>query len=216
MMSTKVLYLYYDIMNLYGENGNVRMIERVLSNKGTQVEIDRKTITDNNIDFTQYDFIYCGAGTERSRDACIKHLSAFGDSLKKAYENNTVMLFTGNSYEMLGRSLRTAEGEDTGGIGIFDFTVEEQKKNRYSGDVTLKCEFFENDFIGYINKCSMVEGIKNPLFEITSVVGTVKDTTDGIHQKNFFGTQVTGPVMVKNPDFADYLAELILNKKTKD
>ena len=210
-MSTKILYLYYDIMNLYGENGNIRMIERVLTQKGAEVEIDRKTITDEDIDFTQYDFIYCGAGTERSRDACLKHLVKFADSLKTAFENDTVMLFTGNSYEMLGKSLHTAEGEDVDGLGLFDFTVSEQKKNRYSGDVTLKCELFDNVFIGYINKCSVVEGVEKPLFEITSVVGTVKDKTDGIRERNFFGTQVTGPVMVKNPAFADYIAKLILS-----
>lgn len=209
-MSTKILYLYYDIMNLYGENGNIRMIERVLRNKGAQVEIDRKTITDTEIDFTEYDFIYCGAGTERSRDACIEHLRTFGDSLRKAFEDNKVMLFTGNSYEMLGKSLHTAQGEDIKGLGLFDFTVEEQKKNRYSGDVTLKSDISVEPFIGYINKCSKVEGISKPLFEVTSVVGTVKDTADGIREKNFFGTQVTGPVMVKNPAFADYIAELVI------
>ena len=120
------------------------------------------------------------------------------------------MLFTGNSYEMLGKSLHTAEGEDVKGMGLFGFTVQEQKKNRYSGDVTLKCGLSTEEFIGYINKCSVVEGIEKPLFEITSVVGTVKDKTDGIHEKNFFGTQVTGPVMVKNPQFAEYIAEFIL------
>lgn len=211
-MSKKILYLYYDIMNLYGESGNIRMIERVLKEKGAEVEVDRKTITDSDIDFTQYDFIYCGAGTERSRDACIKHLAGHAESLKKAYEDKIVMLFTGNSYEMLGESLHTAEGEDIKGLGLFGFTVQEQKKNRYSGDVTLKCELFDKELIGYINKCSAVEGIEKPLFEITSVVGTVKDKADGIHEKNFFGTQVTGPVMVKNPTFAEYIAELILKK----
>ena len=211
-MKANILYLYYDIMNLYGENGNIRMIERVLREKGAQVETDRKTITDSEIDFTQYDLIYCGAGTELSRDACIRHLKQFADSLKKAYENKTVMLFTGNSYEMLGKSLHTAQGEDTDGLGVFDFSVSEQKKNRYSGDVTLKCDLVEGQLIGYINKCSMVEGIDTPLFEITSVVGTVKDTADGIHKNNFFGTQVTGPVLVKNPAFADYFANLIAEK----
>ena len=209
-MKIKILYLYYDIMNLYGENGNIRMIERALENKGAEIQIERKTITDEEIVFTQYNFIYCGAGTELSRDACLKHLKGFGESLKKAFENNTVMLFTGNSYEMLGKTLHTARGEDTDGIGLFDFAVEEQKVNRYSGDVTLKSELFEEPLIGYINKCSKVQGGEKPLFEITSVVGTVKDKTDGIHEKNFFGTQVTGPIMVKNPDFANYIAELVV------
>lgn len=209
-MTVKVLYLYYDIMNLYGENGNIRMIERVLKNKGAEVLVDRKTVTDACIDFTQYDFIYCGAGTELSRDVCLKHLKQFGDSLKAAFENDTVMLFTGNSYEMLGSKLHTASGEDVEGIGIFDFTSEEQKKNRFSGDVKLTSELSPKTFIGYINKCSRVEGIKNPLFKVEVMAGNLQCTEDGIRERNFFGTQVIGPIMVKNPDFAEYVAKLII------
>lgn len=206
----KILYLYYDIMNLYGENGNIRMIERVLKNKGAEAEVDRKTITDKEIDFTKYDFIYCGAGTELSRDACLKHLRGFKDSLKTAFENDTVMLFTGNSYEMLGKSIHTAYDEDVDGLDIFDFTVEEQKKNRYSGDVKLTSKISPETYIGYINKCSKVEGVKNPLFKVEVMAGNLQCTEDGIQQNNFFGTQVTGPIMVKNPDFAEYIASLIL------
>lgn len=208
-MKVSVLYLYYDIMNLYGENGNIRMIERVLTDKGAEVRVDRKTITDSEIDFESYDFIYCGAGTELSRDVCLGHLSGFSQSLKNAYEKNKVMLFTGNSYEMLGKTIRTASGEDVDGLGIFDFNVEEQKKNRYSGDVKLTSKLFAQTFIGYINKCSRVEGIKNPLFEVEVMAGNLECIADGIHEKNFYGTQVIGPIMVKNPDFAEHIAKLI-------
>ena len=209
-MKAKILYLYYDIMNLYGENGNIRMIERVLKNKGAEVEVERKTITDGDIDFMQYDFIYCGAGTELSRNVCLEHLKKFKDSLKTAFESGKVMLFTGNSYEMLGASLKTAFGEEKAGLGLFSFNVQEQSVNRYSGDVSLKSELFEEKFIGYINKCSKVEGVKNPLFAVTVEAGSLTDTADGVHENNFFGTQVIGPVMVKNPAFADYIANLIL------
>lgn len=209
-MKAKILYLYYDIMNLYGESGNIRMMERVLANKGAQAETDRKTVTDTDIDFTQYDFIYCGAGTEHSRNICLEHLRGYAKSLKSAYASGTVMLFTGNSYEMLGKTLTTADGEVRQGLGLFDFTVTEQSRNRYSGDVTLKCNFCEEQFIGYINKCSEVQGIEKPLFEITSVVGTVREKTDGIFEKNFFGTQVIGPVTVKNPAFGEYIADLVI------
>lgn len=210
-MKAKILYLYYDIMNLYGENGNIRMMERILESKGAEVLKDRKTVTDTDIDFTQYDFIYCGCGTEHSRDACLEHLRGFAQSLKSAYESGTVMLFTGNSYEMLGVSLTTAEGTEHKGIGLFDFTVREQGRNRYSGDVTLKCSFSDKEFIGYINKCSEVQGIRNPLFQVNCVAGTVKDTADGIREGNFFGTQVIGPVTVKNPVFGEYIADLVIN-----
>ncbi len=209
-MKARILYLYYDIMNLYGENGNIRMMERVLESKGAQVETDRKTVTDKDIDFTQYDFIYCGAGTEQSRNACLEHLRGFADSLKSAYDSGTIMLFTGNSFEMLGDTLTTADGTEHKGLGLFEFKVTEQSRNRYSGDVTLKCSFSDKELIGYINKCSETEGIKNPLFEVTSVVGTVKEQADGIHCNNFFGTQVIGPVTVKNPVFGEYIADLVI------
>lgn len=211
-MKARILYLYYDIMNLYGENGNIRMMERVLSHKGAETEIIRKTVTDTDIDFTKYNFIYCGAGTELSRNVCLEHLRGFAQSLRKACEKGTVMLFTGNSYEMLGKSLTLADGTVHEGIGLFDFTAVEQSKNRYSGDVTFKCSLLDKEnLIGYINKCSEVQGITTPLFEISSVVGTVKAGAEGIHENNFFGTQVIGPVTVKNPAFGEYIADLIIN-----
>lgn len=205
----RILYLYYDIMNLYGESGNIRMIERMFREAGKDVSVEVKTVTDRKIDFLKYDFIYCGAGTENSRDVVIRHLSFFKDSLKAAYEKGTVMLFTGNSYEMLGKEIAVGENKIEG-IGLFDFTVKEQRVDRYSGDVTFKCNLFEGELIGYINKCSETVGVKNPLFEIEQVVGTVKTGREGIHEKNFFGTQIIGPILVKNPSFANYIVNLTL------
>lgn len=65
----KILHLYYDLMNLYGEYGNVVVLVKHLEDQGEEVIVDKKTIGDQ-IDFTQYDFIYCGSGTEK-----IKRLS---------------------------------------------------------------------------------------------------------------------------------------------
>ncbi len=209
-MKRRILYLYYDIMNLYGENGNIRMMERILKEKGAEVEVEHKTVTDTDIDFMKYDFIYCGCGTERSRNACIVHLLQFKESLVSAYKSGKVMLFTGNSYEMLGKSLTVADGTVYEGMGLFEFTVTEQGRNRYTGDVTLESDLVSGELIGYINKCSKISPIEKPLFTIKSVVGTVKDTADGIYTDTFFGTQVIGPILVKNPAFAQHVAELVM------
>lgn len=209
-MKVKILHLYYDIMNLYGENGNVRMLERRLKDQGAEVEICKKTITDTFIDFTQYDVIYCGCGTESNRNACLKHLSQFAVSLKTAYARGKVMLFTGNSYEMLGKTVTDPEGNILSGIGMFSFTVTEERKKRYSGDVVASCKLFDMPFVGFINKCSGVEGVSEPMFCITRQIGTIKDSTDGVMADNFFGTQLIGPILVKNPHFAEYLVKKIV------
>jgi len=209
-MKVKILHLYYDIMNLYGENGNVRMMERRLKDQGLDVEVDKKTLTDTFIDFTQYDFIYCGCGTESNRNACLKHLSQFAVNLKTAFAWGRVMLFTGNAYEMLGKTLTDPEGNTMQGIGMFSFNVTEERKNRYSGDVVASCKLFDMPFVGFINKCSKVEGVSEPMLTITRHIGTVADAVDGIISDNFFGTQLIGPILVKNPHFAEYLVKKIV------
>ncbi len=208
-MEIKILHLYFDFMNLYGEYGNVRLLTKALENKGHTVNLTKKTVTDTDIDFTAYDFIYCGAGTESKRTYALNHLKKFKDSLKSAFEQNKVMLFTGNSWEMLGKSIETADGKVLEGLNLFDFTAKEQATRRLVGDINAKAEFLEETLIGFINKCSSVDGVTSPLFTLTMKPESFQFETEGIHEKNLFGTQIVGPVLVKNPTLCEYIANLI-------
>jgi len=213
-MNIRILHLYSDFMNLYGEYGNVRLLTKALADKGYDVSLEKKTVTDTDINFESYDFIYCGAGTESKRTFALNHLKNFKDSLKSAFESNKVMLFTGNAWEMLGKSVETADGKTLEGIGLFDFTVKEQNTRRLTGDIKAKADFLENELIGFINKCSAVSGVSSPLFTLTMKPESFAFETEGIKEKNFFGTQIVGPVLVKNPDLCEYIAELIIKNKT--
>ena len=212
-MKVKILHLYHDIMNLYGEYGNVRLLTKALEKKGCEVEVSKLTVTDKEINFDEFDFIYCGAGTESNRDYVLNHLKAFKESLRLAFENNKVILFTGNSWEMLGESIKKADSSVIEGLNLFDFTSSEQNARRLTGDIKAKAEFLNDELIGFINKCSEVEGVASPLFTLTMKPESFKSELEGIHEKNFFGTQVVGPVLVKNPTFCEYIANLIINNK---
>ena len=61
----KLLHLYYDLMNLYGEYGNVVVLKKHLEDQGFDVSVDKKTINEE-INFEEYDFVYCGSGTEKN------------------------------------------------------------------------------------------------------------------------------------------------------
>lgn len=209
-MKVKILHLYYDIMNLYGENGNIKMLERRLKDQGAEVETDRLSLNDALV-FEKYDFIYCGCGMESYRNACLQHLVKFKSSLKNAYESGKVMLFTGNSYEMLGEKLTDPDGNEFEGVGLFDFTTEEDRKNRYSGDVVVKSKLFEKPLVGFINCCSETCGITEPLFEIVREIGSVTDKYDGLHFNNLYGTLLIGPILVKNPHFAEHIVKLLVD-----
>ncbi len=207
----RVLFLYHDLMNLYGENGNIRVLERYLKDQGEDVQVDRRTVGDD-LKINDYDFIYCGCGTEKNRNVALKHLNQYKEDLKASFNDNKVILFTGNSYQMLGKSIKLADGNTLEGLGLFDFTVTEQDKKRYTGDVLCKSDMFEEIFVGFMNKCSHIENLQDPFLKINKCIGNVPDKTDGIHQNNLFGMQLSGPVLSKNPHFAKY----IIKKLVKD
>ena len=143
----RILHLYHDIMNLYGDNGNIRFLEKALTDQKQEVEITRRTITDDLDDLNEYDIIYCGPSTEARRNACLKHLLPYKDLIRDAFDSNKVFLFTGNSYEMLGKEIKTDDGLIEG-LGIFDFTVTEQSKTRYTSDVIVTCEEIKEKCVG--------------------------------------------------------------------
>lgn len=114
-MEIYILHLYYDILNLYGEYGNVVIMKKHLENQGFIVHIERKTIGDE-INFSKYQFIYVGCGTEKNLKVVLKDIKRHINQIRTAIEKNIVFLATGNSYEMFGRKVDKEEG-----LNIFDF-----------------------------------------------------------------------------------------------
>ena len=208
-MIMKILHLYYDIMNLYGDYANVSAIERIFSKSNVEVSIDKLSFNDN-ADFSEYDFVFIGSGTEKNQKLVLKDFKKYSESFKAYIESGKPVLMTGNSFEMLGKSITDCNDKTYDGLNLFDFTVTEQNKTRVTGDIIYNAEFSDKPVVGFVNKCSEIKGIKTPLF---SVVMGLSDNTDskheGIRYKNLFGTHVTGPLLIKNPYFMEYLAEII-------
>lgn len=212
-MKASILYLYYDFMNLYGDNGNVRIMEKRLKDQGFDVEIVKKTITDDDISFEGFDFIYCGSGTESRRAEAVKHLKRSASGFKDAVTSGTPVLFTGNAWGMLGRSITTLDGEKIEGLGLFGFDLREEIKQRFTGDAVESAKGFGNQFIGFINKCDVIESFDSYMFKVDKTIGNVPYANDGVKKDNLFGISLIGPVLVKNPFFAEYLVRIIDDRR---
>jgi CobQ-like glutamine amidotransferase family enzyme len=210
----KLLHLYYDLMNLYGENGNMRVLCRHLSDLGIPVEVERKSVGDS-IDFSQYSFIYCGCGTERNQKVALSDLRSRSEDFKKAVEAGQVILLTGNALEFLGNVIHGLDGVDYPGLGIAPFEVTENPDVRYNGDAVFTADWLEGDIVGFINKCTDTAGIAadQTLFSVLMGKGNQKgDSREGYRTGNLFGTYLTGPVLVKNPHWMKNLIALILEQ----
>lgn len=200
-------------MNLYGEYANVACLKRLLEKNDVPCQVDTLTVTDE-ITFMEYDFIYVGSGTESNQKYILEHLKSYKEELKAYIEAGKMLLMTGNSFEILGKELKDAQGKVYQGLGLFDFTVTEQEKTRNTADAIFTMEGSEKPLVGFINKCSNIEGIQQPLFKVKMGLGNEeKGTTEGICDKNFYGTHLTGPILIKNPYFLVELATTLCGKE---
>lgn len=206
----KILHLFHDLMNLYGEYANTLALQRAVSEKGRAAEIERLSIGDS-LSFSEYDFIYIGSGTEKNQKVALQYLRPYADEIKSVLADGRLLLATGNSFEMFGESIADRYGKEYEGLGLFGFTVTESAK-RVVEDVVA--DFEQQRVIGFINKSSEAEGIKNPLFVIKQGVGNSEGSSnvEGIREGGFYGTHIIGPLLIRNKCMADYFAEQLTQK----
>lgn len=209
----KILHLYYDIMNLYGDYGNVSVLERLITQSGTDCEIVKKSLGDS-VDFNDYGFVFIGSGTEKNQKLVLEDFKRLADGFKAYVEADKPALLTGNSFEMLGKTITDCEGTEHGGLGFFDFTVTEQNKTRMTADAIFECDFLDRPLVGFVNKCSQITGITDHAFTVKrGLADSESDKTEGLKYKSLIGTHLTGPVVVKNPHFAEYLASQLISSE---
>lgn len=233
-MKVKILHLYHDLMNLYGEYGNIAVLCRYLKDAGIEVQLDKVSIGDS-FNLTDYNFIYCGAGTEKNQKVALADLISHIDELKNYAENNGTALFTGNSLEMLGKNIYDRNGDMFESLALADFSayqggesykqyIEENPNDtelikndtRITGDSIFKADFIKKPLVGFVNKCGFIKGNFNPIFSVMYGIGNSRnDKYDGIRINNILGTYLTGPVLVKNPAMLDYVVSLITDGKAE-
>lgn len=206
-MEIKILHLYHDIMNLYGEYGNIKILEKHLKDQEIDVTVDKRSIGEE-IHFEDYDFIYIGCGTERNLNTILKDLMNKKDSFIKAIENGVTMLFTGNSFEILGKTIDESEA-----LGVLNFNVTHQNK-RITTDAICTSPVFKDKIVGFINTSSIVTNNEKPLFSYD--YNTENLETDGVFYKNVIGTHLIGPLLIRNPEILEYFIEKICTNKDKN
>lgn len=207
-MDLKLLHLYDDVMNLYGEYANVSVLARCLADLGCTVCVDTLSLYEEK-DISGYDFYYMGSGTERRQKLALPQLTAYRDTLNAACEAGKVMLFTGNSFELLGKKITDADNTEYEGLGLASFETAEGKR-RIVGDCIARFDGFDEPLVGFINKCSKIFNVERPLFALDMGFGNEAEKgTEGFRKNNCFGTHLTGPLLVKNPAMLRYIVRLL-------
>ncbi len=210
-----VCHLYPDLLNLYGDRGNVLAFIRRCGWRGLPVQVREVNLGDP-VEFVEYDFLFIGGGSDREQALMAADLKTHVNDLRMAVDNGLVVLAICGGYQLLGRYYRTLQGSEIPGLGLLDFYTEAGDK-RLIGNVVLEAEIGgkKTKLVGFENHAgqTFLNGHK-PLGNVLYGYGNNgRDGWEGIRYKNVFCSYLHGPLLPKNPVLADYLITLALDKK---
>ncbi len=210
-----VCHLYPDLLNLYGDRGNVLAFMRRCSWRGLPVQV-REVNLGGAVEFAEYDFLFIGGGSDREQALMAEDLKNRVDALRMAVDNGLVVLAICGGYQLLGRYYRTSQGREIPGLGLLDFYTEAGDK-RLIGNVVLEAELAgkKTKLVGFENHGgkTFINGHK-PLGSVLYGHGNNgQDGREGARYKNVFCSYLHGPLLPRNPILTDYLITLALERK---
>lgn len=213
-MKLRIAHLYPDILNLYGDSGNILCLEKRMQWRNIECETD-KIVIGKVCNFSDYDIVFIGGGQDFEQSLVLDDIGRGNDvCLKNAVMGGTVILAICGGFQLLGKYYKTHTGEVMNFTGILDFfTVGKEK--RMVGNYAFKTDE-RLEIIGFENHSGRTYLGKNlkPLGKVIKGYGNNgRDKTEGVRFNNTFGTYCHGPILPKNPDFADMLIVKALQRK---
>lgn len=215
-----VLHLYYDLLNLYGENANSRCIVHSLELNNIKVNIDLKSL-DDKINFDDYDIIYIGSGSENNLLIALEDLKRRKKDIKKYIDDEKCLLLTGNSMDLFGKYIETNNNK-IDGLNIFDYytkfisesTFKNASTDRIVGEVFAQSNLIKQKIVGFQNRCDLNYNITTPLFKTEQRFSNdLESENEGFTYKNVYATHIIGPLLIRNPYLTDYILKKICEKK---
>lgn len=216
-MIIKIAHLYPDMLNLYGDRGNIIALKNRMERRGIEVKVDKITMG-QSFNSDDYDILFVGGGQDFEQDVLLDDLKKGKDKeIKRAVENSKVFLAICGGYQMLGKYYKTYDGKMLEYLGILDFYTQ-GKEERLIGNYAFKTK--EGiEIVGFENHSGRTYLGKDlqPLGKVIKGYGNNgEDGTEGVRYKNTFGTYSHGPILPKNSKFADLLISLAVKNKYGD
>jgi len=208
----KILNLYSNDMNIYGDRGNVLCLMKRLQWYGYSPELVEYNHGDKFP--SDVDIIIGGGGQDSGQSKIKKDLLLIGPKLQKFADDGVPMLMICGLYQLFGKFFKTSDGEIIEGIGLLDIETY-GKSERLIGNIITHSEQF-GDIVGYENHSGQTFlGHKVPaLGRVRLGAGNnTLDIGEGARYKNVIGSYLHGSLLPKNPAIADFLIEQAIIRK---
>ena len=210
----RIAHLYGNLMNTYGDNGNLLMLQYIAKN-GVTSHTEIVSIHEP-FEADKYDLVFFGGGQDFEQMIISKDIQEKKESLTHYIENDGVVLAICGGYQLLGHYYMGANGEKIQGIGALDHYTLSQENNRFIGDIVIHNEEFNETYYGFENHNGRHFLAKaNARWEKSSKVkgNNGEDQSEGVIYRNVYGSYFHGPILARNEHLAERLVRLALEKR---
>lgn len=210
-MKITIAHLYPDMLNLYGDWGNIVTLKHRLEARGIEAEVRAYDI-EEDIDFSSTDIVFIGGGGDREQMTVCKRLRELKDNLISYAEDGGVILAVCGGFEILGKYYKT-DADTIEGVGLLDITTE-YSAHKLIGNVVIDSELIGSTIVGFENHSGRVDiGELPPLGKALAGFGHDGKGTEGVVYKNVIATYLHGPLLPKNPALADYIIARAMERR---
>ena len=216
-MELKICHMYPDVLNLYGDGGNIICMKKRLNWRGIEASVTKLPIGER-ASLADFDIVFIGGGQDFEQEVLLDDLHRGKDrEIISAIDDGVVFLTICGGYQMMGSYYETYDGKRYDFIGAVDlYTV--GSKQRMIGNYKFRCadDAGGSVVVGFENhsgKTYLGAGAK-PLGQVLAGFGNNgEDGTEGVRHKNLFGCYCHGPMLPKNPAFCDMLLQTALERR---
>ena len=212
----QIAYLYEDLMNTYGDSGDVKILRFLLGKQGYQTNVDNISLG-SSFNADDYDFVFFGGGQDYEQSIVAKDLQRFKETLEKYIHDDNPMLAICGGYELMGTYYNTISGTKIKGLGILPLHTEFDPEKRMIGDTKYETEW--GPTVGFENHSGQTflddRTMLKPFAKVVEGYGNNhEEKEDGVRYKNFIGSWSHGP-MLKNENVAKAIVNMILDRHDK-
>lgn len=215
-MKLTILHLYPDLLNLYGDRGNIECLKKRLIWRGIDAEVRTYTCDDSGFSLKDVDIVFIGGGSDREQKIVCNRLLEHKDELQSFVEDGGSLVAVCGGYQLLGKYYKL-EDETIPGLEILDIYTEQGKK-RLISNIVLESEFIDQKIVGFENHGGRTYiGSHKPLGKVLFGNGNADNAgAEGVVYKNVVATYLHGPLFPKNPKLCDFVLTNALKHKYPD
>ena len=218
MKEIKILHLYPDMLELYGDYGNVQVLKYRIESRGFKACIDEYSIGDTPPNFNDYDIVFAGGGADNEQGILAEDLIQYKDDIKQAIQNGVFFLLICGAYQLFGQYYKDVNKNIIPGLEIFEYYTEaiSDRQKRCIGNIVLECDLgdIKTKIIGFENHGGQTFNISKPFGRVLFGNGNkFGDTEEGFFDKNVIATYLHGPLLSKNPVLSDYIIKYCFDRK---